>query len=272
MSPKSFSPLDDFPAAQRDHPQDGPWPGVAKQQPLQGRRRWRWLGWVALVVVTAVAVGGWAQFGRDHSPIVPTATAPPEATTATPEEGLGEDAGNHGPNDAPSGATGTLLGHRPYGEALATELIPLATHAEIYLRPAAARALETLLTAAQRDGVPLIPLSGFRSQADQHHLFFEVKAMRGEDAVTRAEVSAPPGYSEHHTGYAVDFGDRDRPDLDVQVSFETTAAFRWLQAHASRYNFELSFPRNNAQNIQYEPWHWRFVGDADSLETFYREE
>jgi LAS superfamily LD-carboxypeptidase LdcB len=57
---------------------------------------------------------------------------------------------------------------------------------------------------------------------------------------------------------------------DLQVSFETTAAFRWLQQNAARFGFEMSFPRSSPQTVSYEPWHWRFVGDRHSLETFYR--
>jgi D-alanyl-D-alanine carboxypeptidase len=43
-----------------------------------------------------------------------------------------------------------------------------------------------------------------------------------------------------------------------------------LQNNAAQYSFELSFPENNPQGINYEPWHWRFVGDSHSLETFYK--
>ncbi|GBG81621.1 hypothetical protein CBR_g32613 [Chara braunii] len=36
-----------------------------------------------------------------------------------------------------------------------------------------------------------------------------------------------------------------------------------------KFNFELSFPRDNEQGIMYEPWHWRFVGNSHSLKSFY---
>ncbi|HEY9618014.1 MAG TPA: D-alanyl-D-alanine carboxypeptidase family protein, partial [Microcoleaceae cyanobacterium] len=51
---------------------------------------------------------------------------------------------------------------------------------------------------------------------------------------------------------------------------EQTAAFQWLQANAAHYSFELSFPKDNRQGVSYEPWHWRYVGDIQSLKTFYR--
>ena len=120
------------------------------------------------------------------------------------------------------------------------------------------------------NGILLTPLSGFRTVTEQDYLFFRIKEQRVQGAAKRAEVSAPPGYSEHHTGYALDIGDGKIPSTNLSVTFENTAAFLWLQANAARYSFELSFPPDNDQGISYEPWHWRYVGDRHSLETFYR--
>ena len=83
-------------------------------------------------------------------------------------------------------------------------------------------------------------------------------------------MSAPPGYSEHHTGYAIDIGDGQVPATNVSRNFEKTKAFQWLKKHAAAYSFELSFPLNNPQGVNYEPGHWRYVGDTDSLKTFYQ--
>lgn len=171
---------------------------------------------------------------------------------------------------APASTPDTLLGHVRYQEATPDQLEAVTTDGSIRLRRGAAAQFQAMMAAAQADGITLVPLSGFRSLADQKYLFFEVKAERGQDTTQRAEVSAPPGYSEHHTGYAIDIGDGDRPDTHVKTSFEETPAFQWLQANAAHYSFELSFPRNNPQGVAYEPWHWRFVGDQDSLETFYK--
>jgi len=171
---------------------------------------------------------------------------------------------------APASTPDTLLGHVRYPEAAADQLEAVTTDGSIRLRRGAAAQFQAMVAAAQADGITLVPLSGFRSLADQKYLFFEVKAERGEDTSQRAEVSAPPGYSEHHTGYAVDIGDGDRPATHLKTSFESTPAFQWLQANAAHYSFELSFPRNNPQGVAYEPWHWRFVGDQESLETFYK--
>jgi D-alanyl-D-alanine carboxypeptidase len=70
----------------------------------------------------------------------------------------------------------------------------------------------------------------------------------------------------------VDIGDAQTPATNLNPNFENTAAFKWLEQNAAYYSFELSFPRNNPQGVSYEPWHWRFVGDRNSLETFYKGE
>ena len=163
-----------------------------------------------------------------------------------------------------------LLGHLPYEEASPDDLEPISIDGIIMLRRSAANAYLDMEAAARADGIVLTPLSGFRSVEDQEYLFFEIKAQRGEGASQRAEVSAPPGYSEHHTGYAVDIGDADVPATHLTTEFENTAAFRWMEENAPYFSFELSFPEDNPQGIAYEPWHWRYVGDRDSLETFYK--
>jgi D-alanyl-D-alanine carboxypeptidase len=163
-----------------------------------------------------------------------------------------------------------ILGHLPYKEANPKDLAPLTADGRIRLRKAAAQSFLKMQARAKSQGVNLIPLSGFRSVKEQEHLFFAVKAQRNQETRKRAEVSAPPGYSEHHTGYAVDIGDGKAPATNLSPNFEQTAAFQWLKKHAATYSFELSFPPDNPQGVSYEPWHWRYVGDSDSLKTFYQ--
>ncbi len=164
----------------------------------------------------------------------------------------------------------TLLGHFAYPEIPIAELQPIVAGGNIKLRKPAAQQFQAMIQAARASGVILVPISGFRSVQDQQHLFFDIKAERGQTATKRAEVSAPPGYSEHHTGYAVDIGDGATPATNLNPDFDKTRAFKWLVANAARFSFELSFPKDNSQGVSYEPWHWRYVGDRQSLETFYK--
>lgn len=162
-----------------------------------------------------------------------------------------------------------LLGHFAYTEAPLQELQPIAA-SHIKLRSLAAQEFQAMVRAARANGVILVPISGFRSIQEQQHVYFDIQAQRGQTVTKRAEVSAPPGYSEHHTGYAVDIGDGATPATNLNPNFDKTRAFQWLSANAARFHFEMSFPKDNAQGVSYEPWHWRFVGDRQSLETFYQ--
>ena len=169
-----------------------------------------------------------------------------------------------------SGNVNTVLGHFLYPEAPESELVTFSTNRGIRMRKAAAQKFEEMVAAARSAGVILVPISGFRSVKDQEQLFFAVGAQRNQTPAERAALSAPPGHSEHHTGYAVDVGDGAVPATNLQTNFDKTKAYQWLQANAARFSFEMSFPKDNIQGVSYEPWHWRFVGDRDSLEMFYK--
>ena len=168
--------------------------------------------------------------------------------------------------DARLSADGRLLGHFPYPEVAASQLSEVAPGQQ--LQRDAAEAVLAMQRAAAADGVNLVVLSAFRPIALRKEVFFDVKSERNQSALERAQVSAPPGFSEHSTGYAVDFGDGSRPQAHLSEAFAQTPAFRWLQAHGARFHFILSFPRDNPQGVSYEPWHWRFEGTAEALKLF----
>lgn len=167
--------------------------------------------------------------------------------------------------DRPS-ADGRLLGHFPYQEAAFEDLLEAQSGIELHID--AADALHSMQAAAAAEGINLRLLSGFRSHQLQERIFFDVKSERNQTAAERAKVSAPPGYSEHSTGYAIDLGDGSAPETNLSVEFENTPSFRWLQDHAASYHFTLSFPIDNQQGVSYEPWHWRFEGSAEALRQF----
>lgn len=161
---------------------------------------------------------------------------------------------------------GRLLGHFPYPEAEQKTLVPIAPG--LLLKPDAASSLIQMQRAAAAEGVSITVISAFRPVTVQKQLFFEVKADRNQSAIERAHVSAPPGFSEHSTGYAVDLGDLSEPSTHLNQEFIHTKAYQWLSNHASRYQFVLSFPDKNLQGVSFEPWHWRFEGSTDALKVF----
>lgn len=124
------------------------------------------------------------------------------------------------------------------------------------LAPAAAQEWHKLKDAASRDGVELNIISAFRSLKRQVEII-ESKIIQGLTIDEILQFSAPPYFSEHHTGSAIDVGTPGSKDLERE--FEETDAFVWLTQHAGEYGFQMSFPLNNANGYAYEPWHWRYT-------------
>lgn len=280
-NPLNEPPLEDIPEAQRDSGS-----GQGKGFGSSAVKRFFPLWLLGLVVFGAIALGLglgviWGtQRNRISAPNInanPAVSGPAVSGPAVSGSGgTRKTSGSDLASEVESGVASDLasdngiLGHLAYTEAKPETLRPIVPDGSLQLREAAANAFLDMQAAAQADGVSLVPLSGFRSQADQTSLFFDVKAERGQNTQERATVSAPPGYSEHHTGYAVDIGDGQAPETNLRPTFEETETFRWLENNAATFQFELSFPRDNLHGISYEPWHWRFVGDRHSLETFYK--
>ncbi len=116
--------------------------------------------------------------------------------------------------------------------------------------------LEDLIDDAKKDGVDLKIISAFRSFYDQASVKHGHVVTYG--AGTANQFSAEQGYSEHQLGTTVDF---TTPETGANFSlFKNTEAYEWLQDNAHRYGFTLSYPENNTY-YQFEPWHWRFVGE-----------
>ncbi|MBN8502122.1 MAG: D-alanyl-D-alanine carboxypeptidase family protein, partial [Sphingomonadales bacterium] len=107
--------------------------------------------------------------------------------------------------------------------------------------------------AAATEGIEVFIISAHRS-IERQAAIVRRKLDAGEALTSILQVCAPPGYSEHHSGRAVDIGTPEAQSLTVD--FESTPAFAWLMANASGYGFRLSYPISNPQGYIYEPWHW----------------
>ncbi len=138
----------------------------------------------------------------------------------------------------------------------------VATETDCFGRPqqlteAAFRAWRAMKQAASDDAVEIFLVSAWRSPQYQHDLIAR-KLAQGQTIEQILKVNAAPGYSEHHTGRALDIG---APHSEIlSGAFENTPAFRWLARHARGHGFQMSYPRNNPLGINYEPWHWCYRG------------
>ena len=131
------------------------------------------------------------------------------------------------------------------------------------LTPAALKYWREMQAAAHTDGITLSLISAFRSVDYQRGLIAR-KLAAGQNIERILTVNAAPGYSEHHTGRALDITTKECEPLSE--SFADTPAFTWLNVNAARYGFALSYPRDNPYGLAYEPWHWTFLETtADQL-------
>ncbi len=126
------------------------------------------------------------------------------------------------------------------------------------LLPEAAMAWYALRNAAEEDGIVLEVASAFRSVGYQASII-ERKRQAGQSLGEILRVSAAPGFSEHHTGRALDL--TTPGSVPLEEEFEATLAFEWLADRAHRHGFRMSYPRHNRHGIAYEPWHWAWTGE-----------
>jgi D-alanyl-D-alanine carboxypeptidase len=121
------------------------------------------------------------------------------------------------------------------------------------LAPEAAEQWGAMVEAADKVGIHLLIVSGFRG-IDYQAGLIRKKLAAGQDIDQILRVNAAPGHSEHHTGRAVDIATPGSRPLTEE--FEATDAFRWLESRAIEFGFSMTYPRDNPWGIAFEPWHW----------------
>jgi len=121
------------------------------------------------------------------------------------------------------------------------------------LSPVAASAWQAMQQAAAEAGVELQLVSAFRGYEYQKQLF-DRKLARGQCIEEILQVNAAPGFSEHHSGRAVDV---TTPGVEpLTEAFADTDCFAWLTREAAKFGFVMSYPPGNPYGFIYEPWHW----------------
>ncbi|NNC77392.1 MAG: M15 family metallopeptidase [Woeseiaceae bacterium] len=121
------------------------------------------------------------------------------------------------------------------------------------LTPEAAGRWRDMVEAAAADGIQLLLVSGFRS-VDYQARLIRKKINAGQTVSEILSVNAAPGFSEHHTGQAVDIATPGSRPLTEE--FEGTPAFQWLTENAEKHGFSMTYQRDNPWGFIYEPWHW----------------
>ena len=127
--------------------------------------------------------------------------------------------------------------------------------------------LMAMLEAAKADGIDLVICSPYRDYNRQTVLFdrkIDYYMERGYSYLEAYKIASitvtVPGASEHQIGLALDIVSDTYTSLDT--GFGKTDAGIWLKEHGYEYGFILRYPlgKEYITGIQYEPWHYRYVG------------
>lgn len=126
----------------------------------------------------------------------------------------------------------------------------------IYIEREANEALNRLMEAAMEDGIHLVVDSGFRSYNYQMHIFTKL-LKKGREYQDIIRYVAPPGYSQHALGTAVDF-------YPSNWEFASGPAYKWLQEHGAAFGFTETYPRINPDGYPWEAWHWNYSSKEET--------
>lgn len=127
------------------------------------------------------------------------------------------------------------------------------------LRKVAAEALEDMFRAAEKKGVILYGVSGYRSYERQQSIYNRNVSLHGKKATDA--LSAKPGSSEHQTGLTIDVSVSSLGCL-LTERFAQTKEGKWLAKNAHKYGYIIRYPKGKSKitGYSYEPWHIRYVG------------
>ncbi|MBR3629294.1 MAG: M15 family metallopeptidase [Oscillospiraceae bacterium] len=131
--------------------------------------------------------------------------------------------------------------------------------------------LQAMFDDARANGLQPMVREGFRTRSDQEAIMaeriagYEAEGYSGEEARQKAEeFVAIPGTSEHELGLAVDIN---------STSDDAWGLYNWLAENAHEYGFILRYPQDKKSitGIDYEPWHYRYVGKEAAAEIHARQ-
>lgn len=126
---------------------------------------------------------------------------------------------------------------------------------KIYILAQAYPALVRMLEQARLEGVIIEVESAYRSINYQTQIFMRMlEKGRTFDDIIR--YVAPPGYSQHMLGTALDF-------FPSNWEFAESEQYLWLQENAKKFGFEETYSKNNRFLMPWEAWHWNYVGEPE---------
>lgn len=137
----------------------------------------------------------------------------------------------------------------------------------IRLERKTARAFRRMCLFAREQGIWLYATQGHRTVRAQQELIRHFTQRDGaEEAMRRC---APAGFSEHHSGLALDVnGGTWENGVGVRNG---KLAWAWLAEHCFQFGFMIKNlkGKEHITGTRYEPWHIRYLGDLELCRYLY---
>ena len=123
---------------------------------------------------------------------------------------------------------------------------------------------EALKAKMQEEGISIDLESAYRSVEKQQALWDEYEALYGEEYCK--QYVAVPGYSEHHTGLALDICLIQNGAVVDSSDPIINDLFAAVHAHLAECGFILRYPagKEDITGYSYEAWHIRYVGEENA--------
>lgn len=130
--------------------------------------------------------------------------------------------------------------------------------------------LQQMFDDMRAEGIYPFVRAGYRSHEEQERVLDDRIAAYQSEGYSKSrarslalETVAEPGTSEHELGLAVDINAEEDRSTGDEV-------YDWLAENAYKYGFILRYPADKVDitGIDYEPWHYRYVGKDAAKEIY----
>lgn len=165
-------------------------------------------------------------------------------------------------NDAENWALAMIGVNYPLPDKYSPNLSEAVDGSSVKLDSRVATHYREMYNAAKQAGCILTPYSGYHTYSLQESTYtrklnYYISQGYSEEqaAAETQKKTLPAGCSEHNAGLCMDI-------VSASSDFVNTKEFQWLCDNAMNYGFVLRYPENKQEitGVNYQPWHWRFVG------------
>ncbi|MBR0541985.1 MAG: M15 family metallopeptidase [Clostridia bacterium] len=165
-------------------------------------------------------------------------------------------------NDAENWALAIIGVNYPLPDKYSPNLSEAVDGSSVKLDSRVATHYREMYNAAKQAGCILTPYSGYHTYSLQESTYtrklnYYISQGYSEEqaAAETQKKTLPAGCSEHNAGLCMDI-------VSASSDFVNTKEFQWLCDNAMNYGFVLRYPENKQEitGVNYQPWHWRFVG------------